>query len=532
MEESRMTWSSAVSVEKLRRDGAALAKVAGKQIALFFVDGQVFACNNRCPHEGYPLREGTVNGACVLTCNWHGWKFDLKTGANLFQGDRLRLYPTRLEDDMVMVDITDPPPEERQARSLEHMRTAFDDHEYDRIAREVARLVKAGGDPARAVVAAIRWSHDRLRFGMTHAYAAAEGWLRLHDRLKNDPKRAMISIVEPVAHMAWDCLREPAYPFETGSAKFDRADFAAAIEAQDEAKAVAMLRGALAAGTGFAGLERPLTAAALSHYADFGHSLIYVGHLGRLTARLGPEVEEPLLLALVRSLINSSREDLIPEFRQYRAMLDRWPQQPANGPAPAPDYFRGHSVNKTMELVAEAAASAAPASLHTALLGAAAAELLNFDTRVQRRTDNKVQENVGWLDFTHPITFANALRRLCHKYPEFWPAGLLQMACFLGRSAPFVERDAMQEGWHLPGLPSLASRAIDRVFDHGEPDYIHSVHLLKTYLAAEEEITVGLPPVMTSMLLAAVNRYIHEPPKRRHVRRVAHQALEFVALED
>src|SRR5262245_16167774 len=325
-----MTWSSSVSLEKLRRDGAAVAKVAGKQIALFFVDGQVYACNNRCPHEGYPLREGTVNGACVLTCNWHGWKFDLKTGANLFQGDRLRLYPTRLEDDMVMVDITDPPPEERQVRSLDHMRTAFDDHEYDRIAREVARLIKAGGDPARAVVAAIHWSHDRLRFGMTHAYAAAEGWLRLHDRLKNDPERALISIVEPVAYMAWDSLREPARPFETVSAKFDRTDFAAAIEAQDEAKAVAMLRGALAAGTGFAGLERPLTAAALSHYADFGHSLLYVGHLGRLTARVGPEVEEPLLLALARSLINSSREDLMTEVRHYCTMLARG----ARGPAP------------------------------------------------------------------------------------------------------------------------------------------------------------------------------------------------------
>src|SRR5512145_1551097 len=162
-----MTWSSAMPLEKLRRDGAAIAKVGGKQIAFFHVEGQIYACNNRCPHEGYPLREGTVNGDCVLTCNWHGWKFDLRTGDNLFQGDRLRLYPTRLENGTVMVDIADPPPAERQARAIDSLRTAFGDHEYDRIAREVARLVKAGGDPGRAIVAAIRWSHDKLRFGMT-----------------------------------------------------------------------------------------------------------------------------------------------------------------------------------------------------------------------------------------------------------------------------------------------------------------------------------------------------------------------------
>ena len=182
--------------------------------------------------------------------------------------------------------------------------------------------------------------------------------------------------------------------------------------------------------------------------------------------------------------------------------------------------------------MAEAAATAAPAALCTSLLGAAAAELLHFDTRVQRRIDNKVQENVGWLDFTHPITFTNALRRLSARYPEVWPAGLLQMACFLGRSATFVDREDPQDGWFVPGIAALSSRAIDRIFDHGEPDYIHSVHLVKTFLAAEEEIATGLPPVTTSTLLAAVNRYIHEPPKRRHIRRVAHQAMEFVALED
>jgi hypothetical protein len=73
---------------------------------------------------------------------------------------------------------------------------------------------------------------------------------------------------------------------------------------------------------------------------------------------------------------------------------------------------------------------------------------------------------------------------------------------------------------------------MDRIFDHAEPDYIHSVHLVKTYMAAEEEIEAGLPPATARMTLAAINRYLHEPLKRRHIRRVAHQALEFVALED
>jgi nitrite reductase/ring-hydroxylating ferredoxin subunit len=48
----------------------------------------------RCPHEGYPLAAGQVSpGDCVLTCNWHNWKFRLDTGECLIGGDHVRGYP-------------------------------------------------------------------------------------------------------------------------------------------------------------------------------------------------------------------------------------------------------------------------------------------------------------------------------------------------------------------------------------------------------------------------------------------------------
>src|SRR5258708_38005625 len=94
-------WRRAVALDRLRRDGNAVAKIEGKQIALFAAGERILACNNRCPHEGYPLAEGTLaeapaEGACTLTCNWHNWKFDLATGDNLYGGDNLRVYPTRI----------------------------------------------------------------------------------------------------------------------------------------------------------------------------------------------------------------------------------------------------------------------------------------------------------------------------------------------------------------------------------------------------------------------------------------------------
>src|SRR5215469_2519249 len=209
-------WRRAIELERLGRDGKAVVKLDGKQIALFATADGIRACNNRCPHEGYPLREGTLEG-CLLTCNWHNWKFDLNSGANLYGGDRLRIYPTELRGGAVWVDVADPPAASRQAAARANLSAAFADHEYDRMARELARLAKAGADPVEAVAAAIAWAHDRLEFGMTHAHAAAAGWLRLHDEAE-DPARRLAALNEAIGYLSWGTLREAAHPYPEGTA--------------------------------------------------------------------------------------------------------------------------------------------------------------------------------------------------------------------------------------------------------------------------------------------------------------------------
>ncbi len=51
----------------------------GKEVALFNVGGEIFALDNTCPHAGGPLGEGSLE-ATIVTCPWHGWSFDVKTG--------------------------------------------------------------------------------------------------------------------------------------------------------------------------------------------------------------------------------------------------------------------------------------------------------------------------------------------------------------------------------------------------------------------------------------------------------------------
>ena len=85
-----------------------------------------------------------------------------------------------------------------------------------------------------------------------------------------------------------------------------------------------------------------------------------------------------------------------------------------------------------------AASQAAPEALYGSLLRAAAIQMLRFDLSLQDRSDGPVSQNVGWLDFTHAITFANAGRRLAGRTPELWPQVLLQIGCFLGRNSGFL----------------------------------------------------------------------------------------------
>jgi nitrite reductase/ring-hydroxylating ferredoxin subunit len=58
---------------------ARAVNVNDKEIGLFNVDGQFFALDNACTHEALPLAEGEISGH-VLTCPWHGAKFDIRTG--------------------------------------------------------------------------------------------------------------------------------------------------------------------------------------------------------------------------------------------------------------------------------------------------------------------------------------------------------------------------------------------------------------------------------------------------------------------
>ena len=56
--------------------------VAGQRVALFLDGEKVHAVADACPHMGASLGDGTLEDG-VVTCPWHGWRYDATSGKGL-----------------------------------------------------------------------------------------------------------------------------------------------------------------------------------------------------------------------------------------------------------------------------------------------------------------------------------------------------------------------------------------------------------------------------------------------------------------
>jgi nitrite reductase (NADH) small subunit len=81
-----------------------IVEAGGRTLAVFNVDGAFYAIDNGCPHRGGPLGDGPLAGA-IVTCPWHGYRYDVRTGAHqLDAAFNVPCYPVTVEDGVVYVD--------------------------------------------------------------------------------------------------------------------------------------------------------------------------------------------------------------------------------------------------------------------------------------------------------------------------------------------------------------------------------------------------------------------------------------------
>jgi nitrite reductase/ring-hydroxylating ferredoxin subunit len=83
-----------------------LVDAGGRRVVLARVGDRIYACADACAHRGGPLGEGKLSGA-RLTCPWHGWLYDVRTGQCLLpaRGGAIATYPVRMDGGDVWVDV-------------------------------------------------------------------------------------------------------------------------------------------------------------------------------------------------------------------------------------------------------------------------------------------------------------------------------------------------------------------------------------------------------------------------------------------
>lgn len=86
--------------------GSSLEKrILARRVAVFNVDGELFGIESDCKHMKASLKKGKVDGL-VVTCPWHSWKYNLKTGQCLTVDKfRLKTYQVEVENGDIFVKI-------------------------------------------------------------------------------------------------------------------------------------------------------------------------------------------------------------------------------------------------------------------------------------------------------------------------------------------------------------------------------------------------------------------------------------------
>jgi nitrite reductase/ring-hydroxylating ferredoxin subunit len=93
-------------LDEIPTDRGLRVVVEGIGIGLYRVGEAIYAMEDACPHAGYPLSEGELDG-CIISCRAHGWPFDIRTGFDPDHADGFPIpcFAVEVEGDEVRIDL-------------------------------------------------------------------------------------------------------------------------------------------------------------------------------------------------------------------------------------------------------------------------------------------------------------------------------------------------------------------------------------------------------------------------------------------
>jgi len=103
-ENTSLTWHRVASHDDLPEGRVMTVTVENQSFCVTHYDGQYSVLDNRCPHQGGPLGEGSIENG-LLRCPWHGWDYCPLTGNAPGFDDGVEVFPTEIRDDGVYVGL-------------------------------------------------------------------------------------------------------------------------------------------------------------------------------------------------------------------------------------------------------------------------------------------------------------------------------------------------------------------------------------------------------------------------------------------
>jgi nitrite reductase/ring-hydroxylating ferredoxin subunit len=558
----------AVSTADIPEGQGKLWRHGDKRIALFRTAAGVYAADNRCPHQGYALKDGDIRGD-VLTCAWHNWKFRLSDGTCTFGGENIRTYPVSVRDGWVYVDTTDPAPEEIAPELFASLLDAMGDVDTGRLARDTMRLRAIGTPLAEVVRAGVTYGATRAEYGWNHSLATLADCLTMAAAFEG-PLGAL-PVIQGLSTVSRTEVRRPPRPqpepldvaASYGSVADGLAAFPALVDAEQGEEAEALLRGLLAAGASPAQVRHAFLSAITDHFLGYGHPMIYCQKAFDLLDRIGWSQADTVLAPLVPAITLSTRYDRLPYMRRFlgawRAMEDdaAVPGHIA-GPDPGLSGLRRVLLDGMPEDAVAAVTGAVRGGVPVphiidAIASVAATRLGRFDIA----SDTDDSKDAGWLDVTHTLTYTNALRWAWSVDPNplvlrgvFHAAWFVQwtakfdakgdpapVAPFPGSDADAVlasirKRDpdqavALVKGYDGPAAP-LETALTQAAAEDNSTASIMVAHAVKTTTAAIAESRTGGTDAAGRAPLAAAARFLAAPKRERFVYQATLEAIDFL----
>ena len=531
-----------------------VAQVGERRVAVIRTASGVYALDNACPHQGYGLVTGALNDETVV-CQWHNWKFDVRTGACTQGEEDVACHRVEVTDGEIFVSVTERTNEEILAATWPSLRSGIESNYIGQIARDTARLLAAGAPPEEIVWEAVRYGAPRMEWGPDHETAMAADCLTV--ALERAGADQALAVVQGISGLAEEARGRAPHVLPAPDAS---ADFQQAVEDEDIDGLRATTLALLADGVDPAALRHEFIDAASRHHLGYGHGIIYVQKAFELLEHVGWDKAAELLPHTASSTAWMTREDLLPYMSKAMKRIDR-ADLDALAEAEAIEGWSDPGLVDSLLTLDEAPIDVAIEAvldgagilgLINALSIASSRRLLRHSLDVEFAEDH----DFNWLAITHALTMTNAVRWAWTVDPGPHVARLALFATWLlydssrgeQRRGVSEEMTASASGGSSASAASLASgirfrdtqgvldgvarmsiedagnALIDASLQDQSGAFIVVVHQIKLSLAAKLEAAA----TGSHLPLLAAARYLSSPRNERFVSSNVRESLDFV----